>query len=238
MSMSSEKEDDEVYDNFDPAKDAYEPGESFIPGQRRSADQETGSASVLVTRFQRFRHHVKHVLNSHYFHVLVIVLIVVDCLCVLGEIVIDYVDVTLAKHGRQAHNTTHALQTTKMISALIDSSESIVHRDSTEYIYADHGDDNHTISHERVAAHHAGHPKLHHALEVTEDVLKFISLAILGLFIIEIVLKMLFTPGKFFKSKLEIMDAVVIVVSFVVSLLVINIKHVIHSFGALLIVIR
>ena len=51
-----------------------------------------------------------------------------------------------------------------------------------------------------------------------ELALKYTGLSILGLFIIEIIVKLVFNTHHFIRSKLEILDAVVVIVSFILDI--------------------
>ncbi len=50
-------------------------------------------------------------------------------------------------------------------------------------------------------------------------VLKYTALVILGIFLIEILLKLIFNTCHFIRSKLELLDSVIIVVSFVLDVM-------------------
>lgn len=58
-----------------------------------------------------------------------------------------------------------------------------------------------------------------HALHVVEEVFKYLGFAILSFFVIEICFKIIFTFHDLVKSKLEIVDAIVVIVSFVADLI-------------------
>ena len=166
-------------------------------------------------------------LESHTFHIVIIVLIVIDCMCVLGEIFIDYIDIVVntvpktMQHSSeisQNHNHNHneiELKTNNHSS--LSSSSSHQHQ---------HGE------------HRFLHPSIHEAFELMEEFFKYLSLIILTLFMIELVLKLTFIPRIFLKHKLEIMDAFVVVISFVVAISLVRVKHVIHSFSGLLTILR
>lgn len=70
-----------------------------------------------------------------------------------------------------------------------------------------------------------------------EDIFKYTSLVILSIFLVEIALKLLFTPLNFCKI-LEVFDALVIIVSFSLNLYLLNKKHHIHSITGLITMMR
>ena len=49
-------------------------------------------------------------------------------------------------------------------------------------------------------------------------VLKYVGVSILGIFIVEIILKLIFTTKAFLKSKLEIFDAIIVIISFILDI--------------------
>ena len=55
-------------------------------------------------------------------------------------------------------------------------------------------------------------------LEKVQDVLKYFGLVILGIFLIEIPVKFIFNTHEFIRSKLEIFDSIIVIVSFVLDI--------------------
>ena len=43
---------------------------------------------------------IRKILNSHRFHVIIIILVAIDCLFVAGELVIDYIEMHIAKSDK------------------------------------------------------------------------------------------------------------------------------------------
>ena len=111
---------------------------------------------------------IRKFLTSNYFHIIVIVLVLLDSFCVTVELVID-------------------METSKE----------------------------------------------NHAVEVVEKVFKYLGLTILTVFVVEITLKILFNRHEFLHSKLELFDAFIVIVSFVVDLVFLNNKHAITALGKL-----
>ena len=58
-----------------------------------------------------------------------------------------------------------------------------------------------------------------HSLEIALTVLKYIGVTILGIFIVEIALKLGFTTRAFLHSKLELFDAFIVIVSFILDII-------------------
>lgn len=70
-----------------------------------------------------------------------------------------------------------------------------------------------------------------HGLKITEEVLKYIGLSILSFFVVEIIFKILFTLKELLKSTLEIIDAIVVLISFVVDIVFLNHKNTLSAIG-------
>lgn len=65
---------------------------------------------------------------------------------------------------------------------------------------------------------HTNKSQSNNALEIILLVLKYFGLTILGIFLIEIVIKLAFNTRAFLKSKLELFDSVIVIVSFVLDI--------------------
>lgn len=100
---------------------------------------------------------IKHILESNVFHIIIIVLVLIDTLCVAGELVIA-----------------------------------------------------------------AENKEIREKLEVVEEVLKYLGLSILSFFMVELIFKIIFARHELYKSKLEMFDALVVVVSFTLDLIFLN----------------
>ncbi len=54
--------------------------------------------------------------------------------------------------------------------------------------------------------------------KLVENIFKYLGFSILSVFVVEIILKIIFLFNEFIKSKLEIFDAVIVIVSFIVEI--------------------
>lgn len=70
-----------------------------------------------------------------------------------------------------------------------------------------------------------------HALHITEQIFKYLGFIILCIFMVEIALKICFTFKEFRHSKLEILDALVVVISFIAEILVFKHDDAISAIG-------
>lgn len=115
---------------------------------------------------------IKNTLNSHYAHITIIGLVLLDIVCVTGELVISF-DIK--------------------------------------------GQD----------------PEKAHSLHTAENVFKYSGLVILCIFMVELMLKLIFVNKDILKSKLEVFDAVIILVSFVAEMVFLheNTRNEIEAIG-------
>jgi len=117
---------------------------------------------------------MKKILTSHYLHIVIIALVLIDSLCVTVELVIS-----LEENGE-----------------------------------------------ENEALHH------------TENVFKYLGLSILTFFMFELVLKIIFINWDILKSKLEVFDAVIVLVSFTMEIVFLHKKSSIEAIGGILALFR
>ena len=85
---------------------------------------------------------------------------------------------------------------------------------------------------------HQEHHNLHLFFHVIENILKYTSLTILAFFVLEVIVKLIFSPKVFIESKFEIFDAFVVVISFGVNTFLLFNKHLVMSVGGLLTLLR
>ena len=118
---------------------------------------------------------IRKLLTSGYFHVLIIVLVLLDSFCVTVELVID-----LESSGESEN----------------------------------------------------------HSLRNVEEAFKYIGLSILSFFVIELAFKLIFIWHEFIKSKLEIFDAIIVVVSFILDVVFIDKKSAVATLGSIFVLFR
>lgn len=159
---------------------------------------------------------VKTFIKSENFHKLIVALVIVDCLCVASELLLLEISKYVMQNGQQkvlcmakTLNTTHHF--------LNKSSELNQHKNDS---------------------HHGSSPELHLFFEISEDILKYISTSILGLFCIELVVKLMLIPQIFVKSKWEILDGFVVFVSFSLNIFLIVLGDTMESVTGLLVLLR
>lgn len=208
--------DYEIYDNFNPNTDNYEFKTQSSRILKGDAEEETENNEEVKTTKAGFRHTIKEILNSRAFHIIIIVLVVLDCLFVCGELLIDYLEIYLTSSN---HHT--------------DNKKFLEHMPADFYSLDQNSTTNHTNS---VSEHYLNHNLLEF-LKVLENIFKYGSITILGIFIIEIVLKIIFAPKNFCKP-LEIFDAIIVIIGFTLNIVLLHLHVVIHSLSGIITVLR
>ncbi|XP_022096351.1 voltage-gated hydrogen channel 1-like isoform X2 [Acanthaster planci] len=137
---------------------------------------------------QTCREKLREFLHTQKMQITIIVLVVLDCVFVIGELVLDLEDAALGSSC-----------TTK--APPMDGN-----------VTYDQGE---MTRHKRAAEEYSGE---HSPLKQAKEALHYLSIVILSLFMIELMLKLIALGSKFFHSKLEIFDAFVIVVSFILDI--------------------
>ena len=152
---------------------------------------------------QTTREHLLEILHSSKFQIVVICLVLLDCLFVISELLIDLEAFELK--AEDAHNGT-----------TMATSEAYVSNDEQSAKHISEG-----VEEEKSA------------IKIAEEVLHYFSIAILSIFLLELSAK-LFAMGKqFFHHKLEIVDAFIVIVSFILDIAFINDDGVTSALGLL-----
>jgi hypothetical protein len=156
---------------------------------------------------------VRNILNSHRFHTIIIILVVVDCCLVAGELIIDWIEIHLEKES--VNDDRKFLQTKKshLDTAYRNLTDAHSHHDDT---------------------HKSGVAQF---LKTLELICKYGSFSILSFFIIEIAIKAVVMPKnccKFF----EVFDAFVVIVSWSMNLFLMIVGVAIHALSGLMTIFR
>ncbi|XP_054852113.1 voltage-gated hydrogen channel 1 [Eublepharis macularius] len=75
------------------------------------------------------------------------------------------------------------------------------------------------------------HPDKH---EIAPEVFHYLSLSILTLFLVEVSFKLFTYRLEFFHHKFEVLDAIVVIISFILDIVVLFLKHDFEAFGLLI----
>lgn len=136
-------------------------------------------------------------IDSHTFHMIIVALVVIDCLCVAAELIIGNIEEHLGKE--------------ELVSVGIPT------RNLT-------GEEGHGVE--------EGHDKhgIHMFLHISEMFMKYTSLFILGVFTIEVFVKLILVPKIILASAWEIVDSIIVVISFTM-IIYLEYIHLHHAAG-------
>ncbi|CAF0789658.1 unnamed protein product [Brachionus calyciflorus] len=128
-------------------------------------------------------------LNSTGFHTIINILTVIDCICIIIILILEYVELSIIHNDFLEFQKTLRDENFKDINLLQKTLN---------------------VTLEQVKRTETTRPNF----RLAHIILTVIILTILSLFIIEILTKLIFTPRIFIKRKFEILEAIVIIVSF------------------------
>jgi hypothetical protein len=165
-------------------------------------DQETdetqykGNCSILV-RWWNVRYKWQRAINEFVekpaFHITIIVLVVIDCLLVIGELMLDLIKLRKPCGSKSTHS---------------------------------------------IDPHHE---KDDHKLELAIEILHYSSLALLALFLLEVIVKV-FAFGRewwdFHNKKMEWLDAIIVIVSFIIDISSMHTSNMLAEISLLFISLR
>ena len=138
---------------------------------------------------------IVHVVEKTIFHIAVVILVLVDCILVIAELMLDFI---LLNQKCGNNNKTKAVTET---------------HDDGKY----------------------------DKLELAIEILHYASIALLGIFVLEIILK-IYAFGKkwwnFREKKMEWLDAIIVIVSFIIDVTLLNTQSVIAEISLLFISFR
>lgn len=164
----------------DPKSTNYDPNRVIVKDD--SSDSVVSDSAEDAPRHKptNWRGRLQAIMTSQQFQITVVVLVILDCIFVIGELILDF----------------EALSEAQTATEPATGESSTMHTSETG------------------SSHDKESKELTAAL-----VLHYMSLSIVTLFLIEISLKIVAFGLEFFKSKLEVFDAFVVVISFVLDLL-------------------
>lgn len=152
----------------------------------------------IIKPRQTLREQVGHVIHSHKFQIVVICLVVLDCLLVISELLIDLK--AFEDEADVGHNLTLSVSNDE--HGTKEAIKAVEEREKPSFVAA--------------------------------EVLHYCSIAILSIFLLELFFK-LFAMGKeFFYHKMEMLDAFIVIVSFVLDIVFIDSEK-FSGFGLLVI---
>ena len=187
-----------------------------------ASDTSMYENSILPTmkKQKTCRQTLTEISDSQKFHIFIISLVVLDCLFVAGELIIDYVEIQMFKSERTSQSTNEAF----LLSKEIDLDRLFNNATQHHSAFAFPGSPEPSVT-------------LVRALKFFEKVFKYGSFCILSVFVIEITFKMVISPKKFL-GILNIFDSVVVFTGFFLNLYLLNGAVVIHSLASIITVLR
>lgn len=166
-----------------------------------------------------FYGHIKYELEklqlSTRYQWLIIFLVGLDCFCIGIELLIEFIELSLIKQ-EYYFTKEHFFQD------LIKLNDTYIMLNTSSTFF-------HLISETS---------KLHKTLFYLENFFKYLGTSILGLFIIEFVIKAIFIPMNFFIKIWEFIDAVIVLFSFTVNIYLFKRNHAVHSIIGLITLLR
>ncbi|RNA03938.1 voltage-gated hydrogen channel 1 [Brachionus plicatilis] len=161
-------------------------------------------------RYARISEELDSIFESAWFSYVVSIMTILDAICIITVIVIEYIMLSLI------HRDFLLFQKYIAEGFYQNSSQIVVYLNKTL-----------TKAHETRSNFEVGH-----------IILSVVILTILSLFIMEMISKLIFTPRMFLKRKLEILEAIIIVISFGLDLTLVIGKSDIASIVSLVTLIR
>lgn len=158
------------------------------------------------------RNTLRKLLTCHRFHVIIVILVIVDCICVASELLVLELEHLIIPKNNACEN--------KSLVAFNNSTLK-----NTNHIFKIHKEKQ------------TGNYNLHMTFYVVENILKYTSTSILGLFTVEVILKIILVPNVF-KRKLELIDAVIVTCTFGLNLALIILHNEADALSGLFAILR
>lgn len=143
--------------------------------------------------YKKISDELRKILNSKWFNYCINLLTIIDCLSVIIVLIIEYIELSMINKDYMKI-TKLIIQASKRTNktAFLDLDETLA---NLEYYNPNVSD-----------------------FKVAYQILTTVILTILGFFILEIIIKLIFLPKIFTERKFEIAEALIIVISFILNL--------------------
>lgn len=171
--------------------------DSFPQNETEYADQEIMSAvkeiinaDIGLSKEMSVVEMMRTIIRSHRFHLFYICLVILDCICVVLQMIIDIV------HKRKKKDSSHSL--VPSTAALTPSDNQ--HLDQSNVIHTN-------------------------SLDIMEQSISILSMIILSIFLLSILFHAILLGKVYFKSKLEMFDAIIVISSFFLEIMSIVYEH-------------
>ena len=202
---------------------------------------------------------MQKVMRSPKLHLIVVILVVLDSICVSIELIIDIIITMNEKKELNNNNNTLTSNLIRLfnnstgsffnISGFNSSYNNILSNISLINFYDTGGGGGLSINNGAITQSESNTNYRHrHKSDADstfilfiihfEEILKYVGLTILSFFVCEIILKILFIPRDIIKSKWGVFDAFVVFVSFVLDLILLRNKQLLHTVSGLITLLR
>lgn len=161
--------------------------------------------------YKRIKHDIEKLQSSSKYHWIIIYLVAIDCFSIITELLIEYIELSIT--SEKFHFTQHYLD------------QGVINLNKTHKL----------LTHYSRLENQIGS---YNWLCVLETFFKYLGTSILGIFVIEFVVKLIFTPRKLFAKKWEFIDTIIVITSFSVNLYLIKRHHAVHSTIGLITLLR
>lgn len=204
---------------------------------------------------------MKRCMKSRRLHVIVVILVILDSICVSVELIVDLIVTVYNQHrGETSVNSTlaailPAFSNRSNHTSLVQISEysSSLQSYSNNHIghYHDHYQQQKTsqTSHRTPSSTQFTHQYLWSIISdmnfnyltiliSIETFFKYFGLMILSLFVVEITCKIIFIPRELVRSKWGIFDAIVVFTSFIIDIILLKDRKILHTVSGLITLFR
>ena len=192
---------------------------------------------------------------SYQFHVIVIICVILVLLCITGELLVMSIDLASQNEAlryAQTHPTTRAYtqapgpfnappvlspNSLAGIKKLLFNLSAPGSVESTGVVSLKPGSENQdTMAQENSPSSSKANST--RALQVLARIFRYLGLTIVSIFITEYIIKSISYPRIFIKYKMEIIEIIVTIISFVMNIVLIERQHVVHAIASILVVFR
>lgn len=180
-----------------------------LEDMKHETTEQLGDSDVV--EFKCKRKVMKRCMKSHRLHVIIVILVILDSLCVSVELIIDLI---ITVYNQNSMDASLNNLTNNAISP-IDKKNSTTHVSTSE----------------RFVWSFIKNMNLNYLsiLISIETFFKYFGLMILSIFVIEITCKIIFIPRELVRSKWGIFDAIVVFTSFVLDVILLKDKKILHT---------
>ena len=191
-----------------------------VEANEKSNDENRAVSSLeALKKFSCSKTNIQLLLNSPKFHFFIIALVVLDCLFVAGELIIDYIEIHIYSKTNSHSDEIFFKANPRDMDLIYENVTSFLSNRTTLDLVSR---PNFSVT---------------RTLKILEKICKYSSFTILTIFVVDILIKVLIEPKKFLKL-FELFDAIVVFSGFFLNLYLINSNVVIHSLSGLITVLR